>query len=199
MVGHSGNALGGGIANIACLGWGSLVWDPRALPIRRYWFDDGPLVRAEFARQSADGRITLVIVDSARPVRSLWALMDAGDESEARTHLCKREGICKENESRHIGSWPNGPARQCLAGLDEWAMARRLDAVVWTALPPKLPKIDQAGKTLTEEDIIIEYLRGLRGGKLDAAERYIRRAPRQIDTAYRRRIEVEFGWLPSSG
>ena len=122
------------MASIACLGWGSLTWDPRELPIQRYWFDDGPLAPVEFARQSRDGRMTLVILDGARPVRSLWALMEAQCEEDAREHLREREGILRKNVDKHVGSWPSGTTSG-IAGLEQWARSKNIDAVVWTALP----------------------------------------------------------------
>src|SRR5690348_8119635 len=93
---------------IACLGWGSLVWDPRELPIQRHWFCDGPFVRAEFLRQSANGRMTVVLAAAAGWVRSLWAVMDASVLDQAREALRKREGITEKNLTRHIGSWSQG-------------------------------------------------------------------------------------------
>ena len=180
------------MTNIACLGWGSLIWDPRNLPIRRYWFDDGPLIPLEFARQSMDDRITLVISRDARPVRSLWALMDSESLEDAREQLQLRE---RAENPKHIGDWSRaGPPPESIPRLREWALARNIDSVIWTALPPNVN-----GNLQPDLEDVLGHLRALTGTARDAAEKYIRRAPRQIDTAYRRRIEAELQWLPREG
>ena len=176
------------MANIACLGWGSLIWDPRELPIQRYWFDDGPLIRVEFARKSRDGRVTLVLHPEAQPVRSLWTLMDADNVEMARQHLGSREGIPERKWRDCIGAWPESTP-DCIVRLNDWARSKQLDAVVWTALDSNF----KAGQSL--EDQVIEHLQSLVGSKRDEAERYIRRAPRQIDTELRRWIEAKLQWV----
>jgi len=175
---------------IACLGWGSLIWDPRDLPIRREWFEDGPLLRVEFARQSANGRLTLVLEPSAPEVRSLWAVMDTDNLPEAKKALMAREGT---KNTEWVASWSeNDPAPDLIRGLPAWAAARGIIGVVWTTLPPQF----DGGSTAPTVEQAVEYLGGLEGGKRDEAERYIRYAPRQIDTPYRRRIEAALGWTP---
>lgn len=180
-------AVGAIVATIACLGWGSLVWDPRELPIQRKWFNDGPFLSVEFLRQSDDNRITLVLDPSAVPVRSLWAVMDALDLPASMEALRKRER-CKAADvaswSRDAASPPN------IVELPQWAAAHGIDAAIWTALPPKFG----GQKRSPSIDEVLTHLRGMTGAPKDNAERYIRRAPRQIDTAYRRRIEVDLGW-----
>lgn len=61
------------MTTVAVLGWGSLVWDPPDLPIRRHWYEDGPFIKADFLRQSSDGRMRLVLDETGSEVRSLWA------------------------------------------------------------------------------------------------------------------------------
>ncbi len=181
------------MALIACLGWGSLVWDPRELPIQRQWFQDGPFVHVEFVRQSKDGRITLVLDSDAPPVRSLWAVMDIQYLGQAREALRKRESISEAN-SEQIGSWTLGEDKpRFIVDLPQWAESRGLESVIWTALPSKFNGTD--GKTPTPEQVI-QYLSGLTGTIRDTAERYIRYAPRQIDTPYRRQIEAVLHWTP---
>ncbi|MEN6541029.1 hypothetical protein [Parvibaculum sp.] len=176
---------------IACLGWGSLIWDPQDLPIQRHWFEDGPFAKVEFARQSQNDRITLVIEETAAQVRTLWAVMIGTDVEYAKKALRQREG-CK---SEHIGSWaPGTPSPATIPNLAEWAAAHEIDHVIWTALPPKFDGTD--GKTPSIEEVL-SHLRKLEGPKRDNAEKYIRLAPRQVDTAYRRKIEAELGWTAS--
>jgi hypothetical protein len=90
---------------IACLGWGSLVWDPRELPVRHQWFADGPLLPIEFARKSRDDRATLVLLPKAPFVRSLWALMSVSELQAAKEALADREGMTGDNKTKHIGHW----------------------------------------------------------------------------------------------
>jgi|SRR3989338_996944 len=183
---------------IACLGWGSLIWDPRELPIRRRWFEDGPFVQVEFLRKSQDGRMTLVLNTAANPVRSLWAVMDTDNPDKAQKLLGIREYSSAKDDwiIKNIGKWLVGESNPpTIHFLQEWAAARGIEAVIWTALPPKSPKFKKDGDVPSEEDVI-NYLKSLLGRPRDTAEEYVRRAPRQIDTSYRRKIEAEFGWTP---
>lgn len=176
---------------IACLGWGSLVWDPRELAIQRQWFDDGPFIHVEFTRQSQDGRITLVLTETEKPVRSLWAVMDATALSSARAKLRKREGIPEKNEVKHIGTWSTGqPNPALIPNLAEWANAHGVAHVIWTNLPPKFNE----NETTPSAEQVVKYLSELTGAQRDVAERYVRFTPRQIDTEYRRRIESALQW-----
>jgi hypothetical protein len=179
---------------IACLGWGSLVWDPRGLPVQRRWFEDGPLIPVEFLRQSNNNSITLVMAEAAPLLRSLWAIMDTDDLTTAREELRKREGTSKDRPE-HIGSWIFGAPEPQLFQPASWASARGITSLIWTALPPKFAGEDRA----PSEADVLSHLRTLRGAERDNAERYVRRAPPQIDTRIRRAIEAEFGWTPIVG
>ncbi len=75
---------------IVCLGWGSLIWDPRALPWRGDWRRGGPRLPIEFAREAADGRVTLVVTDGAPLVHVLWIELDVSSLEEAMRALAVR-------------------------------------------------------------------------------------------------------------
>lgn len=180
--------------NIACLGWGSLIWDPRSLPIRGKWFEDGPLLPVEFARESSDRRITLVICELNYRVRTYWALLESTDLQTAKSDLAAREGIEDKNIERDIGYWDKDLTKsygRAATEIATWAQMHNLDAVVWTNLEEGFKK---SRGTLPSALDVLEHLRNLPHAKRRIAEEYVRRAPIQIDTEYRRLIEKELGW-----
>jgi hypothetical protein len=181
---------------IACLGWGSLVWRPENLHVRSTWFMDGPLLPVEFARQSSDNRITLVLVPGLPVVRSLWAIMSLDDLEAAKKDLAAREGIRDENIRYSIGVWDTktSPQNEIETEINRWAGTMGLDAVVWTSLKPRFANQERTPSA----DEVVDYLRKLSHEEQANATEYIRKAPRQIDTDYRHRIEQEFGWSPVS-
>lgn len=177
---------------IAFLGWGSLIWDPRDLPIIPPWYPDGPLVCVEFLRQSMDKRLTLVLADNAAPVRALWVRAKAPTLEQAKHDLCVRESIPIKHLEDRIGSWSLGGTNPSLIlDLDAWADKHGVEHVVWTALPPKF---NNENGTSPSTDQAVQYLSGLQGSERALAEEYVRRAPPQVATAYRQRFEVELGW-----
>jgi hypothetical protein len=178
---------------IACIGWGSLIWQPENLLCNGTWYNDGPFLPIEYVRKSNDGRLTLVITDNAKPVQTLWTLMTTENLGTAITSLLTREGIPEAKRNSLIDS---------IASTDEttnkikliiktWAIRLKLDAVIWTNLPPKFP--NTIGRILTADEAI-NYLHSLDKEIKGKAEEYVRRTPKQIVTEFRNRFEREFGW-----
>ncbi len=174
---------------IACIGWGSLIWRPEKLLIQSNWFSDGPFLPIEFARQSKDGRLTLVITDKAKPVKTLWALMAPDNLTDAKKSLQEREGTSEHNiASITYQEETNDNTRNI---IKNWLINMKIDAAIWTNLPPKFNNENNQIPTIQE---VISYLKGLDINTRKKAEEYIRRTPKQIDTEYRRIIETEFTW-----
>lgn len=168
-----------------CLGWGSLVRDPRNLPVRGMWHHDGPMLPIEFARESGDGRITLVLVDQGKPVTTLWAELDVPDLDSAVTALFDRERV---EWLGSIGRWPFGTRlHRHVDAVQAWAEERGFDGVVWTDLQPGM-----RGKRKQEPslDEILRHIEALGPDARRAAEEYVRCAPAQIATPHRAAIEA---------
>lgn len=178
---------------IACLGWGSLIWQPKSLLIRREWFSDGPFLPIEFVRQSEDGRLTLVITETAKPIRTLWALMATENLETAKESLLEREGIHIKKLKDSIGSITiiEETKDNLKLTIKEWANRQGLDAVIWTNLAAKFQGEGKREPNLIEA---IDYLKSLDVNLRSHAEEYIRKTPKQIDTDFRRKFETEFGW-----
>lgn len=180
---------------IACLGWGSLVWGPEALPVAGRWYEDGPSLSVEFARQSDNGRMTLVVAEGMRSCRVLWAQLDVQSLDDARRVLSEREGPGVNFKRVAYWSRSSESRRPETAIVGPWAIEREIDAVVWTALGARFDGVN--GRVPTADEVVA-YLRTLDGVRRVNAEEYVREAPAQIRTPYRDAIEDALGWTPKN-
>jgi hypothetical protein len=176
---------------IACIGWGSLIWRPGGLEIQNYWFEDGPILPIEFTRISDNNRVTLIIDPKANPVRTLWALMTCPSLDKAKESLKQREGVDSIELIRSIGITDETTDTTSQI-IKNWLKEKDLDFAIWTGLSYSR-KTKQKRPSIAS---IISHLRDLEASQRRNAEEYIRKAPKQIDTEYRREIEIEFGWTP---
>ena len=177
--------------NIACIGWGSLIWNLDGFPIRGDWEKDGPKLKVEFVRQSKDGRLTLVLSPNARPITTLWALIAKDNIHEAIESLKVREKISSHNNN-FIGHVFNGSNEtdELKKTIENWLKLKSLDAAIWTNLPCRFNN----KKVEPSITAAVEYLKNLPDDIKKIAEEYVRRAPRQVDTEYRRIFESELNW-----
>jgi len=174
---------------IACIGWGSLIWRPENLAIQKKWFEDGPMLPIEFTRISDDGRVTLIIDKDAKPVRTLWAFMTVTDIDKAIISLKEREKIQNLKKIEYVKS-TDTKTEEVEKIIIDWLNSKSLDYAIWTGL-------SFGKKTISKRptiETILRHLEQLPYGIGQRAEEYIRNAPKQIDTEYRREIENKLGW-----
>jgi len=164
------------------------------LPIYGDWNNDGSVLPIEFARESNDGRITLVLVDDQHTVPCLWALLDVVSLSDAKKALARREGISDKNINYSIGCIDRNTAfkhGKCAKTINKWAADKDLDCVVWTNLKYGLIC---SRDSMPSASSLLSHIEGLSPDQRIVTEEYVKRAPKQVKTHYREIFEETLGW-----
>lgn len=185
---------------IAILGWGSLLWDG-GMEFDRWhdeWKYDGPSLSLEFSRVSESrlGALTLVVDHQYGFLNTVaWCLSKRRTTEDAIADLRCREGTTMQN-IRSLSLAEPIPNDNLSANISAWAKDRKLDVVIWTALPSNFEtKVNQPFSV----NAAVAYLKGLSPeGKAKAAE-YIWRAPNFIQTPLRSAIEKESWFSVTEG
>jgi len=181
---------------IAILAWGSLIWDPRGLPISGEWKCGGPMLPIEFSRITKNGKrakcLTLVI-DEGRGanVPTRFALSTRTNLDTAIADLRIAEGIEPEHKNR-IGyvnlvrnterEYARKQHPHACDTIKTWAAEKGFDAVVWTALPSNFEEVDKHPFSV---EAAIDYLKNLTEPDKSRALEYLQKAPPEVETPVR--------------
>jgi hypothetical protein len=174
---------------IACIAWGSLIWNPQSIKIRGSWFNDGPFLPIEFARQSRDGRITLVIEVNSPPIQTLWGLMSTNNFNDAIESLKTREGTTKSQiHNQNLDSKPQTKVHEI---IKQWLIGKNLDCAIWTGLPPRFDGENNVVPTIEQ---LFDYFDKMDCALFKVSAEYVINTPKQVDTPYRRLFEKKYNW-----
>ncbi|HKS12583.1 MAG TPA: hypothetical protein VJS90_06040 [Pseudomonas sp.] len=165
-----------------------MLWKPEPLRLSGPWREDGPELPIEFCRVGDGGELATAICVNAPLVQVFWAPLEGDDLALACQRLKEREGI-PDHRSDGVGSLVVSP--DATGPLCQWALAKGLDALVWTALPPRFEQLES--RVPCERDVL-DYLASLQGETRAHAKRYIEQVPRQIQTPYRAAIARTLDW-----
>lgn len=179
---------------IAILGWGSLIKEPRDLPIVGEWQPDGPNLWIEFSRISQRGAragcLTLVIDERCESeVTTLHVLSKRSAMPQAIADLQAREGTSQDEigfcevTAGHFAPIALSRHPKSCERIRAWAQAKGFDAVIWTALARRFK--DALGIPFSPA-AALDYLNGLPAPTKEKALDYIRSAPAQTMTPFRR-------------
>jgi hypothetical protein len=179
---------------IAILVWGSLYWDRRNLSFDGSWYFNGPSLPVEFARISSGNRLTLVINSESQIVQTLYCISTFSSMQEAIENLAEREGTSNlqnigfiDFESNRSNVRPENEL--ILPILRTWNDDKGFGGVIWSDFGNNF--VVRTGAAF-DFDNVVRFLRGLNEAQLANAIQYISRAPDQIETGFRQRIQQQF-------
>jgi hypothetical protein len=181
---------------VAIVAWGSLVWDRRALAIAGDFEPNGPRLPIEFCRVSGRGnaprRLTLVIDENMGcSCLSYSALSRFDNLTSAMENLRQREGMDHVNGVGFVDCVGVTESRRAVERhpaavetIRAWARANGFDAAIWTALASNFREPAAANEPFSVE-AAIRYLSARDRTALEAALKYIRCAPPEVQTPVR--------------
>lgn len=184
---------------VAVLGWGSLVWDPSELRlVDKKWIDGGPDLPIELSRLSTRRGFLTYVIDERheRRVPTLYAISRYKELEDVIADLASREE-CPAHSIGYIESAEHARHRsrtQICWDIQHWAKNKRVDAVVWTDLPSKLPDGVGYGDLFA---VFEKLLVDLPADSAAKAKEYASKAPAEVDTDLRRRL-VKEGLIPAA-
>jgi hypothetical protein len=175
------------LANIAILGWGSLLWDIRpkfsaVIDQCGPWLRGGPTLPLEFSRisKSRGGALTLV-VDSQNGTETTvsYCVSKRVRASDAIEDIGVREGPTRKD---WIGSFrPPFEQSRYFHVIRAWASSHGFDDAVWTDLPPDFHAFSKPFSV----EAAVTYVEGLDGHGKRMAREYFKQAPDFVQTPVR--------------
>lgn len=132
---------------IAILAWGSLLWNDKQLKLESNWQKSSIKLPLNFSRISdkGKGRLTLVVDQYGTNNNIYFGITKIQDLNVAINALKTREKTVKKfigyiNLKNNTYRTTNLNNHQ-LQTIQNWAINNKLDAVIWTDIPPNFQEI----------------------------------------------------------